>query len=363
MGRIDRQGAVRVASPRPKRNRRPEVVVFSTVASQDRPATWRVVIRGAVYEAETETLQKRLLLRLLRKVMQLTPAELDSHLFRERVRYFVAKTERGYRVTVRLGDRRFLLPKRSRRNGQFRGVIRIGESELQMLRDSGAASDDYLSVRVGTLGQSTESEGRVYLVARSGWSVISDIDDTIKVSSVTDRKELLANTFLRPFRTIDGMAERYRQWARQGVAFHYVSASPWQLHHALTELCGQHGFPTGSFHLRSFRLRDHMLRRVLLIRRMGKGAAIRQLLKSFPGRRFVLIGDSGERDPELYAAAARRFPRQVAAIYIRQLPEKPLERGRAERMFRNLPASRWLLFEDASQLPERLDQPETRSAR
>ncbi len=330
----------------------PEVALFSTVASQTRGRSWRIVVRGAIYESETERLQKRLLIRLLRKVMKATPADFDSEIFRQRVRYFVARTEKGHRVVVTLGDRRIILRKKSRRNGQFRGVFRVREEELESLAEQGAFSNGRLSVCAETLGSPASSQGHVQLVPRRGWSVISDIDDTIKVSAVTDRQELLANTFLRPFRAVDGMADLYRSWSNNGAVFHYVSSSPWQLHDALAELCSNHGFPAGSLHLRSFRLRDHMLRRVLLIRRVGKSAAIRELMTTFPARRFILVGDSGERDAELYAAAARRFPQQVAAIYIRQLAAKPLEPGRAARIFRNLPRSAWMLFHSPEELPD-----------
>ena len=347
-------GRRRRGRPRLRRCGSPEIAVFSTVAAQDRAGSWRVLVRGAVYEAETETLQRRLLLRLLRKVMDVTPDELDTELFRNRVRYFVARTEKGHRVLVQLGSRRVLLAKRSRRNGQFRGVVRISESELESLHSAGVVRDNTLTIEVETLDEPAQASGHVQLVPPVGWSVISDIDDTIKVSSVTDRRELLANTFLRPFQAVGGMAERYQGWAEQGVAFHYVSSSPWQLHHALSELCVAHGFPKGSFHLRSFRLRDHMLRRVLLIRRTGKSAAIRELLEQFPQRRFVLVGDSGERDAELYAAAARRYPNQVAAIFIRQLPERPLDVARSAKVFRNVPRDRWQLFEHPEELPSRL---------
>ena len=53
---------------------------------------------------------------------------------------------------------------------------------------------------------------------------------TVKVSNVLNKRELLANTFLREFTPIEGMAALFRRWGRaHGAVFHYVSASPWQL--------------------------------------------------------------------------------------------------------------------------------------
>ena len=92
--------------------------------------------------------------------------------------------------------------------------------------------------------------GRVQLLEPTGFSVVSDIDDTIKVSQVLDKGELLANTFIRPYREVTGMATQYRQWAKHGAAFHYVSSSPWQLFQPLMNFMETSGFPAGDFHLK-----------------------------------------------------------------------------------------------------------------
>jgi phosphatidate phosphatase APP1 len=173
----------------------------------------------------------------------------------------------------------------------------------------------------------------------------------------------LATTFLREFRPIDGLAAVYRRWAEQGAAFHYVSSSPWQLYDALAELVDCAGYPPGTFHLRSFRLRDHMLRRLLLIRRQGKVKAMLTLLRAFPTRRFLLVGDSGERDPEIYGALARKFPRQVTGVFIRELPHRPMDFERSRRAFHRLADPRWLVFRSPAELPEELNSLATPNGR
>ena len=82
-------------------------------------------------------------------------------------------------------------------------------------------------------------------------------------------------------------------------------------------------------------------------------------MKAFPGRQFVLVGDSAERDPEIYGAAARLYPDRVAAIYIRQVGERSLDRPRAEQAFRGLSNELWTTFEAADELPLTLLQKET----
>ncbi|MBI2478986.1 MAG: DUF2183 domain-containing protein [Planctomycetia bacterium] len=182
-------------------------------------------------------------------------------------------------------------------------------------------------------------------------SVISDIDDTIKVTNVHSRRLLLESTFLREFESIDGMSTLYRQWADQGAAFHYVSSSPWQLYTPLAEMCDAGAFPWGSFHLRSFRLRDHMLRRLSLIRRKGKAKVIHNLLKTFPRRHFIFVGDSGEADADIYGRLARKFPRQVAAIYIRSLSVRPLDEERQAKAFRGVREANIRTFCSPDELP------------
>ncbi len=67
---------------------------------------------------------------------------------------------------------------------------------------------------------------------------------------------------------------------------------------------------------------------------------------------FVLIGDSGEKDPEIYALLARRHPGQVSRILIRNVAHRPLDFARARRVFDNLPGVQWQAFEEPAELPE-----------
>ena len=99
-----------------------------------------------------------------------------------------------------------------------------------------------------------------------------------------------------------------------------------------------------------------MLRRLLLIRRKGKAKVIHSLLKTFPRRRFVLVGDSGEADAEMYGRLARKRPGQVSAIYIRVLNERPLHGERAAKAFHRLPATTVRTFRCPSELPTDLTQ-------
>src|SRR5690606_18070557 len=51
-----------------------------------------------------------------------------------------------------------------------------------------------------------------------------------------------------------------------------------------------------------------------------KQAAIRRILAEYPALPFILVGDSGQEDPEIYASVVRDHPRRISAIYIRDVP-------------------------------------------
>lgn len=69
----------------------------------------------------------------------------------------------------------------------------------------------------------------IYVPSAQGISVISDIDDTVKISNVLSKRLLLKHTFYSYFKPVEGMNELYQKWSEQQCQFHYVSASPWQL--------------------------------------------------------------------------------------------------------------------------------------
>jgi phosphatidate phosphatase APP1 len=188
-------------------------------------------------------------------------------------------------------------------------------------------------------------------VTPQGWSVISDIDDTIKDSNVLDKKELMRNTLLREFKPVTGMSKVYADWARGGAAFHYVSGSPWQLYPPLGEFCTKNGFPSGSFQLRYFRLQDGSALSLLQAPDQYKQGAIAELLKTFPQRKFILVGDTGEKDPEVYGEAARKHPGRVHLIAVRNVTKETLEGARLQAAFAGLPPASLLLFDEAGQLP------------
>ena len=308
---------------------------------------WVVDIHGDVSTPSRMTLRKRLLLRLLRRAMQATSEDFAGEIFRERIMRFLAGERPGRPIVVLVGDEEYVLRKKTARTGHFHATLRLTLRQAEQWSEvTAAGSERYVPTAVA----GTEAAGRAYLVPPTGLSIISDIDDTLKHSYVSCKRTLLTNTFLKPFESIPGMAPLFRAWSAAGAAFHYVSSSPWQLYGPLAEHLATAGFPAGSFHLRHFRLRDHLLRRILLLRRSGKLAVIRRIVRRYPERRFLLVGDSGEHDPEIYGAIARRYPRQVAGVLIRQLDSERERERRYSRAFSGFDPALVTLYESAGEL-------------
>ena len=336
---------------------RDQFVLFPSLGHLDADGHWHIQVHGDVFSATPRvSLAKRFLLRMLQRSMHVPPEAMASEIFRRRIARFLANDGPGREICLQIGQQKHVLPNRSRRNGHFHATLRIPAALVAQHGRSTSGSPERLLVDICTPGdQGRACQGQVYLVGPRGLSIISDIDDTLKHTHVACRRTLLANTFLNEFQSIAGMADVFRGWAAPGVTFHYVSSSPWQLYENLAEHFLAEGLPEGSFHLRWFRLRDHLLRRLLLLRRSGKAAVIKSILKTFPQRQFVLVGDSGERDPEIYGALARKYPAQIAKVLIREIPGPNASVVRFQKAFRELPVGLTQLYREPAEIRDALD--------
>jgi hypothetical protein len=327
--------------------KRDEVLVFypSYLAWDKAAGQWSGSIHGNVHEpAEGVVLDTTLAtLRLLLGLSgELTDQEKER--FRERTAAFAADNERRKSIVVTIDGKTFASAP-SRANGHFLIDVTLPE---------GAAGTALpFSARLLPDDRRTFG-GEVRLLAAKGISVVSDVDDTIRVSNVLDRSELMANTFVRPYQVVEGMPELYAAWGRQGVAVHYVTGSPWQIFPALWEFLNDGGFPAAGIDMRYLRVLDGSFKNLFREGLEYKPEPIREILRRFPGRRFVLVGDSGEHDAEVYAAACREFPEQVRGIFIRAVLEEHLDRARYTEIFAGIDDSSWIIFRDPAALPRDL---------
>ncbi|CAI4218065.1 unnamed protein product [Parascedosporium putredinis] len=165
----------------------------------------------------------------------------------------------------------------------------------------------------------------VQVTESAGVSVISDIDDTIKRSNISaGAREIFRNTFIRdlPGLTVDGVREWYNKMHAMGVGIHYCSNSPWQLFPVLATFFKISGLPPGSMHLKAY---NGMLQGIFEPVAERKKPTLERILADFPERKFILVGDSGEADLEVYTELAVAHPGRVLAIFIRDVttPDHP----------------------------------------
>lgn len=159
----------------------------------------------------------------------------------------------------------------------------------------------------------------VRITEPTGISMISDIDDTIKHSGIgSGAREIFRNAFIRDLSdlTIDGVREWYSAMADLGVTFHYVSNSPWQLYPVLMTYFASAGLPKGSFHLKQY---TGMLQGIFEPVAERKKGTLDKILADFPDRRFILAGDSGEADLELYTDVMLANPSRIIGVFIRDV--------------------------------------------
>jgi phosphatidate phosphatase APP1 len=151
---------------------------------------------------------------------------------------------------------------------------------------------------------------------RARFGVISDIDDTIVASHVGNKVRMILTAVLSNARTrkpFPGVAAFYRALHAGMNPFFYISKSPWNLYAPLLEYLEIQKLPLGPLLLRDFGLRPE---------KEHKRKAIDDILATYPKLKFILIGDSGEEDPEIYSAVVHRHPDRIRAVYIRSVNQK-----------------------------------------
>jgi phosphatidate phosphatase APP1 len=170
-------------------------------------------------------------------------------------------------------------------------------------------------------GNRVISTGQVLVPTGADFGVVSDIDDTVVRSSATNVLKmawivLLNNAHTRlPFEGVNAFYEALRRGAEGRVhnPIFYVSSSPWNIYDVLEDFLNVHGVPPGPLFLKDWSPS------VLGKHRTHKLGIIRTLLRTYPDLPFVLLGDSGEEDPEIYLQIVREHPGRILAIYIRDV--------------------------------------------
>jgi phosphatidate phosphatase APP1 len=219
------------------------------------------------------------------------------------LRWLTSSNWEGAKVEVRYAGRSATVT--SGHDGHFEVTLAPGE---------GKGFEPGLSTAEAHVGGAETGRATVdILAADAPFFVVSDFDDTLAVTNVASGGAIEAGLF-RDATTqpvVEGMADFYgclRADKPARPVFALVSGSPVQYVGRITQFLLRHGFPPFGLYLRDFGPKTLS---------GYKQPVIRALLESLP-QPVVLVGDSGEKDPEVYAQIREEFPDRVKAIYIRE---------------------------------------------
>jgi len=316
------------------------LVFFNTSAWLNQQSMqWHIPIHGWVFEPEDSTIRKQLIAQSLKTFYELETNSSTRSNFNQRVNLLLADNERNKSMVIRFANRTYAIPA-SAANGHFSTVLKVDAKIIAAADLTHQLTFDAVLPK----HDQRQFSGQVNLVSPNGLSIISDIDDTIKISEVTNRKQLLNHTFYLDFKAVPGMADLYNHLLDHEGALHFVSSRPWQLYPALVKWLEQAGFPDAEFALKTFRFKDSSLINLFTSSLKTKPPQIIKIIERYPGRQFILVGDSGEKDPEVYAKIQQQFPQQIIKILIRNVTEEKASDDRFQALYENLPPNSWQLF-------------------
>ncbi|CAF2712169.1 unnamed protein product [Rotaria sp. Silwood2] len=344
------------------------MILFPNTGFQRKDGNWRLNVYGWRFKRSSRnkflgesssTLGERIA-RLLATPEQIV--YFNDTFQRDRLKPFMVKGKKDEEILIIIGKNNNFTTKTDS-DGQFRTSFIMSDVDVQKLKST-SKKDQVITYKA--VGDNADLwEGKIHLLQRYGLSIISDIDDTIKISEVLDKIRLAANTFIHSFRVVEGkcvyfvgMPQVYHGWKNKyNCSFHYLSAMPDQLYAVTKDFIDKHKFPDGTFHMRHFHWSSVSIYNFVhsTDTRMHKINHLRYFIFNSL-RKLVLIGDSGEQDPEIYAFVARKYPKRIHKIFIRAVKGETKNDKRFLKAFKDVPREKWLIFTDPiNELPKDLN--------
>ena len=195
------------------------------------------------------------------------------------------------------------------------------------IENPGLPSDQYWHpIDLQLLDQAEEDRatavGRIMVPpAEAEFGVISDIDDTVLQSKVTNYLAAATLMFFKNAKTrlpFEGVAELYQALHKNGRnPICYVSSSPWNLYALLTDFFDYQGIPAGPLFLTDYGFSaDQFIKPSHGTHKLDQ---INKILSIYPNLQFILMGDSGQKDPEIYQKVIKRHPSRILACMTRDV--------------------------------------------
>ena len=311
------------------------VICFTTAAYYSKSVNaWLVPISGRIFEPEQDDILRNMFISAIKKAGDFDQGDQANKLFKARVQDFIADNERGKRLEAKFDKISYRL-ENTDKDGLFNSVMKLTDGQI-----TGFENNGWINYSIQTRENDNRVfSGSIHVVSPGSVCVISDIDDTVKVTGVTDKSQMMKNVFSRPYKATDGMVDYYKQMEKEGYNFFYVSASPMQLYRPLAEWMFEVGYPAGPIRLRDFYIADTRAFNMLKESGKVKQPVIEEIISRYPACTFILIGDAGEQDAAIYGQIARKYPEHISKIQIRALSEPDkVEVERICEMMGELPA-------------------------
>ncbi|SPO05108.1 related to actin cytoskeleton organization and biogenesis [Cephalotrichum gorgonifer] len=314
--------------------------------------SWQAEFVSAVFEGEPKCAVVDVV-QVIARLISLADDAQELATIEERLMPFLWDVRAGRRFTAVHADKKFVLgPTDSK--GISSDIVRLPPSA------PGSITRTSATVPAGVHGL---LQSWTYFAEPEGWSVVSDIDDTIKVTLTGDPIGILHSTFVSKPTPIQGMPELYaalKAMLPHDTPWFYVSASPYNLYPFLRDFRNAY-YPPGAIMLRetSWRTIGGLLS--ALTRGTGEYKVERftKIHSWFPKRKMIFIGDSTQSDPESYGELCRLFPGWVKCILIRKVLdiaavgiEEKNEPERFEVAFKGIPRDIWHVFEKPEECNE-----------
>lgn len=184
---------------------------------------------------------------------------------------------------------------------------------------------ELLEPQVPDQSQPVTSTGHILIPPKQAqFGVISDVDDTVLQTEATNwltmaRIVLFSNAHTRlPFEGVSHFYQALQRGNGQGKnPIFYVSSSPWNLYDLLVDFFRIQQIPIGPLFLQDYGIDANQL--FFMSHRKHKLTQIERILETYPQLPFILIGDSGQKDPEIYREVVQQYPGRILAIYIRDV--------------------------------------------
>jgi phosphatidate phosphatase APP1 len=163
------------------------------------------------------------------------------------------------------------------------------------------------------------------------FGVISDIDDTIMLTAATDLLKMIRLAYLgneRTRRPFPGVAEFYHALqcgdsGDRGNPIFYVSSSAWNMYDLFEKFMDFNHIPYGPILLRDIELSLENL--LSFAHESHKIEQIMPILNRLSHLPFILIGDTGQKDAEIYLQLVKQYPDRFLAVYLRDVtPNNPI---------------------------------------